>query len=74
MAKYPLSDKYIAWAAGLSAFCTDIKKTHGSIAELVQDEEWDGDKTALALNLLKGLKSSVNNMEKELRHHVDNAS
>ena len=71
MSKYPLSDKFVAWASGLSAYCTDIKSAHGTIVNLVQDDKWDGDKTVFVLTLLKGLKTSVANMEKELRHHVD---
>ena len=71
MSNYPLSDKFIAWASGLSAYCTDIKNAHGSITDLVEDKKWDGDKTILVLTLLNGLKTSVANMEKELRHHVD---
>lgn len=71
MSKYPLSDKFISWASGLSALCTEVRSTHGSMAELVQEDEWDGDKTALVLNLLRGLKVSVARMEKELRSHVE---
>jgi hypothetical protein len=73
MSRFPVSDKFIAWASGLSAYCTLIKTDHGGIESLVQDAEWDRDKTILALTLLKGLKTSVSQLEKELRDHVENS-
>ena len=73
MSQFRLSDKFIAWASGLSAFCTTIKTEHGGIGNLVQSSGWDRDKTVLALTLLKGLKTSVSQLEKELRDHVENS-
>ena len=72
MSRFPLSDEFIAWASSLSAYCTTIKVEYGGIENLVQDPEWDRDKTVLAMTLLKGLKASVAKLEKELRDDVEN--
>jgi len=50
---------------------TQIRTTHGGIAEMVESPGWDESRTDYALRLLRGLRESTTSMEMELRDHVN---
>ncbi len=61
----------VGWIESASVALTSIDSELGGIAAVVESPQWDEAKTDYLLRLLSGLKTSVVDLEMELRGHVN---
>ena len=59
------------WMHGLSGCLTRLKTEYGSLAEMIEHQDWDDNRTQYAAQLLESLAGEMAEAAEEVRNHVN---